>query len=227
MNKLIQILGMALGICLVAAGLNVMPGAPHSAKADGPDRVFITNTPLPVQGTVAAAQSGPWNVGIAGTPTVNVGNLGNIQLNTSAANPLQVRDVDNPTRQPFNVNEHCGFFNSSFCNLSLLGPNPLPSGKVVVIEDYSGSCKIPGDAIAVAAFLDESLAFPHMLTVPVSNTPNPQTGGKSVSFGRTMKLYGLPGSHVQGRIEVATPSTTGSGDTSSCNVSLSGYFVNQ
>src|SRR5258708_22535797 len=109
MTRLVQ---LSTGALLVVSGvlLGSMTGGSHSVKADAPHAVFITNTPLPVQGTVAAAQSGPWNVGIAGTPTVNVGNLGNIQLNTSAANPLQARDVANPTRQPFNVNEHCAFF---------------------------------------------------------------------------------------------------------------------
>ena len=43
--------------------------------ASGPSvTIDPTQLPLPVTGTVAATQSGPWNVGVTGTPNVNVAN---------------------------------------------------------------------------------------------------------------------------------------------------------
>jgi hypothetical protein len=42
-----------------------------------------------VQGTVSAAQSGAWNVGISGTPSVNISN--------SASSPVLQRNVDAET----------------------------------------------------------------------------------------------------------------------------------
>jgi hypothetical protein len=48
---------------------------------------------LGVSGTIAATQSGAWNVGITGTPNFNVVN--------QATAPVLIRDVDNPGRHPF------------------------------------------------------------------------------------------------------------------------------
>jgi hypothetical protein len=53
--------------------------------------VSLSGTTVP--GAVSATQSGTWNVGITGTPSVNVGN--------SASSPVLVRDVDNPVRSPY------------------------------------------------------------------------------------------------------------------------------
>jgi hypothetical protein len=57
----------------------------------------VVNTPLPVTanvaGTVQAQQNGPWNVGIAGTPNVNVV--------SSLASPLFSREVGDVSNSPY------------------------------------------------------------------------------------------------------------------------------
>jgi len=50
MKKLLQILVGALAISLIGAGLVSLPGTSHAVKANQPDAVIVTNTPLPVQG---------------------------------------------------------------------------------------------------------------------------------------------------------------------------------
>ncbi len=95
-------LAFALGIVAIALGLF----STHPAGAAGSAPVMVTNTPLPVQGTVGAAQSGAWNVGINGTPNVNVAGLPAVQFNgtqpvtfsNAEANPIFTRDVDSAGR---------------------------------------------------------------------------------------------------------------------------------
>jgi hypothetical protein len=75
----------------------------HQAEAQGPPggmSVNIVNpSPVPVtgsttvSGTVAATQSGSWNVGITGTPKVNVTN--------SATAPVLSLNVNDPGRTPY------------------------------------------------------------------------------------------------------------------------------
>jgi len=77
-----------------------------SAPTTQTQNVNVVNTP-----TVTAQQSGPWNVGINGTPTVAVSNFPtttSVGIDGSAntvkvdtTNPLPVQDVDNPARHPF------------------------------------------------------------------------------------------------------------------------------
>src|SRR5215470_540884 len=94
-NKLLTLVAV-IALTLVIIVVN----APQSHGA-GSAPVTVVNTPLPVavtgsttiSGTVNAAQSGAWNVGITGTPVVNV-------TNTNKS-PLFARDVDNPAQQPF------------------------------------------------------------------------------------------------------------------------------
>jgi hypothetical protein len=76
--------------------------------------VKVVNTPgepVPVQGTVAPSTGTLWNVGVVGNAeccylkspsTTNVaidGSANTVKVDTS--NPLAIRDVDNPARQPF------------------------------------------------------------------------------------------------------------------------------
>lgn len=88
-------IGLILFVTVIALSL---PQSGHSAFTPPDKDVRVINTasqavPVVVQGPVAAQQHGSWNVGIAGTPNVQVGN--------PAANPVLIRDVDRPTAQPF------------------------------------------------------------------------------------------------------------------------------
>jgi hypothetical protein len=116
--------------------------------------VTVTNTPLPVQGIVAASLSGPWSVGVNGTPNVNIANaavpiqgtvnLGNtpnvnianlpaVTVGNTAASPVLVRDTEQPARAPFQVGANAAIG----CGPTVVFS--VPSGKEAVIEYLSFS----------------------------------------------------------------------------------------
>ena len=84
MIRRIGVLGAA-GLALTVMALNMVAGTAAAPPLAQPIQVVVTNTPLPVSGdigvsgtvnvggTVSATQSGAWNVGISGTPTVRSG----------------------------------------------------------------------------------------------------------------------------------------------------------
>lgn len=223
MKKLLKFLGGALAISLAALVLEVTPIAPHVVRADHPDRVIIANTPLAIQGIVAASQNGTWNVGINGTPTVNVANLGNIQLSNTAANPLNVRDIDNPALQPFSLIVGCQFQNGE-CDTNVF---TVPNGKVLVIEDFSGSCSYSGTSLSEAILISDQRAsnIPAVAkaqaVADITNTPVP-SGQIQGIFGRALRLYAQPGESVSASMESFHGVTSGL-----CRANLNGYLVNQ
>jgi hypothetical protein len=82
--KTSKVLLAAITLTILAGVAGVLTSRP--ASATNPLPVTVTNIPLPIQGTVNAAQIGSWNVGITGMPSVNVAN--------SAAAPVLERNVD-------------------------------------------------------------------------------------------------------------------------------------
>ncbi len=71
MKQFSKLMLIALGFGILTLALSLVPSKP--ARAAGAAPVMVTNTPLPVQGTVGATQNGLWNVGITGG-AVNVAN---------------------------------------------------------------------------------------------------------------------------------------------------------
>jgi hypothetical protein len=196
---------------LAVVGLVVNPGI---SLGDGPkptQPVIVTNTPLPV----SAAQSGSWGVSVVNTPTVNIGSLPDVTINT--AGPLPVRDVDNPARHAFQTGAD-GF----------LAPGPdtqelyvagAPAGKIFVIEYVSGTVGLPaGNKILWLGLQTDQGAGPqdHMLAPP---TFAGSSGGvDSYGYGQLTRLYcteaGL-------RFFIHRTGT----DLGSVSVYLSGYLV--
>jgi len=151
MNNLKGYILTAIGVVIVCCGFVLsVPNTGHSAPAPDKDvrvinspteavptiaqgttnvagAVSVTNTP-----TVNAQQSGAWNVGLTGSPTVQVGN--------TAGNPVLVRDVDRPTAQPFEqqvevtIPDGGGGENGFFS---------VPLGKLLVIEQVSARGNAP------------------------------------------------------------------------------------
>jgi hypothetical protein len=145
-----RVLLLMLGLGLFAAILLSPPSHPAAAAADPPSiPVTVTNTPLPVKGSVSAAvtgtvgaqQSGVWNVGINGTPSVNAnitnGSLpisGSVTLTgNTAATPIFTEDVDEPGRHPWA--SFCGGGTGSVTTVSCT--MSVPAGETVVIQTES------------------------------------------------------------------------------------------
>src|SRR5215467_10748641 len=93
--RLKDYLVIAGGILLVALSLSFAHVNPVDSAGSAP--VMVVNTPLPVtlqgtgsiSGTVAATQSGTWNVGITGTPAVNLANPADIAKAEGIQHPYQ------------------------------------------------------------------------------------------------------------------------------------------
>jgi hypothetical protein len=184
MNNVKGYILTAIGVVIVCCGFVLsVPNTGHSAPPTDKDvrvintpteavptraqgttnvagAVSITNTP-----TVNAQQSGAWNVGLTGSPTVQVGN--------DAANPVLVRDVDRPTAQPFeqqvevtipdgNGGENAGFL--------------VPLGKLLVIEQVSARGNAPSGqrlnfSILSRVLPDLTLRFHHLTRVQDEDSP--------------------------------------------------------
>ncbi len=65
MKRFARMLFAGLGIVITGTATSLVPNKAATAGNGAP--VMVINTPLPV------TQSGPWNVGINGTPSVNIG----------------------------------------------------------------------------------------------------------------------------------------------------------
>ena len=83
------------GILLIALSLSFAHVNPAGSASD--ETVRVVNTPLPVtlqgtgtiSGTVAATQSGAWNVGIAGMPAFNLANPADIAKAEGIQHPIR------------------------------------------------------------------------------------------------------------------------------------------
>ena len=122
-------------------------GTGSNAPTSQTQNVNVVNTP-----TVNAQQSGVWNVGISGTPAVIVSNFPattNAAIDPSAntvkidtSDPVAVRDVDNPARQPFRKSVFVSLPDGTTFAAINPGITP-PVGKRLVIEAISASGNIP------------------------------------------------------------------------------------
>ena len=199
MNDYKRPLAGAVGYALL--GVSLMLGANEVAAGPAAQAVTVTNTPLPVQGTVSV-----------GNPSTS---------------PVNVRGVDEPARQPFFMS--CGLSpelasGSATCYPHIAGlyqnqGGNVPAGKRFVVEIVSGTFNLsPG--IKPAAILLETADF-HAFFHANSDGPTCCYFGEGWSFIQPVRLYidagsNLPDVHV-------TLSATGSGGA--FEVDLIGYLV--
>src|SRR5262249_20217654 len=120
MKKLQMSLCAVAAYLLIVLALGAVSSRPATGQKGGPPvvDVRVTNT-----------SSGPVPV----TGKVNVGSLPAIQLDSS--NPLNVRDADNPARQPF----------QAYSELGGSGKVVVPTGKRLVIETATGNAYSAGN----------------------------------------------------------------------------------
>ena len=169
--------------------------------------VNVANTP-----TVNAKQSGAWNVGIAGTPTVEVGN--------EAGNPVLTRDVDRPTAQPFQfeavVTIEDGFQGG---NAGI----PVPSGKLLVIENVSAFGLAPASQRIQSFSINTHVAPDNVLRSHYLQFTKQDTGFSSYEYTVSQMT----------RVYADTPSASAyvfratSSGTATFRFVVSGYFVDK
>src|SRR5690349_12446005 len=121
------ILAASVGVLAIAGTLMNLPQK-VSAQQGPPDGLavrIVNPIPVPTTGTitgsVSAAQSGAWNVGILGTPTFNLSAGTTVGLTSGAvvkvepgSTPLRIRDVNNGA-QPFQTELHVTVPNNACC----------------------------------------------------------------------------------------------------------------
>jgi hypothetical protein len=93
--------------------------------------VNVTNTPLPVQGTISG--------------TVTVTNQPNVFVTNTATNPVATRDVNSPPRTPYMVRLSCtsaqGTSNSNGCNVTFAA---IPVGKRLILQHVNAAIQLGG-----------------------------------------------------------------------------------
>lgn len=101
MKRFVRALAVTLGLVVLGSIVSLVPQKNVTAQS-GPAVTIASPLPLPVKGsvnvtgTVGAQQSGPWSVGLTGTPTVSlasggtVGITGNVGVANTPANPVPV-----------------------------------------------------------------------------------------------------------------------------------------
>ena len=127
MSMLQKAIAVTIVLGLLTAGRLMFEPVASGAGAAGSAPVTVTNTPLPVQGTVSATQSGPWNVGISGTPSVSVSSLPAVQFNgaqpvTVTNTPLSASISGSPT---ITLPTHLGIQPSSMVALTCVNVQPF------------------------------------------------------------------------------------------------------
>ena len=193
-------------------------GAGYSRAASDKDVVVVntSSNPVPVsaQGTTNIAGS----VSVSNTPNVNIANSPTVTLNNSAANPLMVRDVDNPARQAF---QNQISFNVPQASLTCLPIATVPGGKRLVIEyaSLSAFLNIFGDETVPFAFLEVVPASgpPQHFQLDVDQTSNPH----AYRVAQQVRFYADSPS-VQFCVQVDGTN----GGPANAIASVSGYFVN-
>jgi hypothetical protein len=209
----------AIGTIMNSHQVAAQPGPPGGMAVNivNPLPVPVTGSTT-VSGTVAATQSGSWNVGITGTPTINFTN--------TAATPIFVRNVDNPGHNPYAEFQILRFGICSLCS----GPVNfaiVPPGKRLVVTNISGEIDLGGGAqiIRVQAF-NGSTVSPSDISLPVTLQFSgvAGTGGASTVFVFNQQcLLFVDAGNRPGAFVVADNPSASIGETS---INMTGYFVN-
>ena len=130
-KKLALVAAIIAGLALIGSLMNSQQSAVRAAG--GPTvTIDATQLPLPVQGslgvsgTIAAKQSGTWNVGVTGTPNVNVTN--------PATAPALTLDISKSASQ--HVGLLCVLDNGAFTCIQGGGiaPYVVPAGQNLIVN---------------------------------------------------------------------------------------------
>lgn len=218
----------ALAVFIGLATLAISQPAPKAASSTAsnstnPQPVNVTNSSIPV------TQSGAWNVGIAGTPTVNVASLPPVNLNSASVqvanpsnNPIPTLNVDEPTTYPYAF-QLCGGALSKCGYTQPTVPTSVNGAAVkrLVVEFVSGYCEIAPNTPAPAyAYLYTNSSSGLLVFFGLTSTPSPNI----FTFGGLTKMYLNPGDNLVFTVEAAV-GTTDSDWT--CSASFQGYLATQ
>jgi hypothetical protein len=248
MKNLLKPLLVAVGLGIFALVMALTNSKPVVAQTSSVP-VRVTNTPLPVQGTVNANVTNS-SLPVTGTVTANINSLPNVNA-TITNSPLSAL-ITNPATNPVlvsNLNDSLDheFFsnlcetdvaNSTQCNafpvVATNGPETLgeitipkftASGLKVtqaVIEFVSGVClATPSDDIGYVSLILPAPSGQPFYLLPV-RTASP-SGASNWTFSQTTKIYAYPTEAVG----LLVYSTNEFGGQQSCNAAFSATLLTQ
>jgi len=237
MYPLKKSISIALGL-LVLAGVAVVITtgtvgasptlAPITAAPPTPSiPVAVTNTPLPVQGSVNVSGT----VGVSSLPAVQLSGTPTVNLSTSATAPLYV-DADRPARNGFNTSCFTGNVDPTFgqASCSLL---TIPAGRQIVIETISCQAELyAGDGPGDVQLIVPNTPFAPGMSDHVSHrlTLTKQAGDATLDiWSMTSPLRAYGSAPAQGSVDVglffrADPSKP---NPQGITCTMSGYEVGQ
>jgi hypothetical protein len=198
-NKLI-----AGGAVMILVAIGTVMNRQAMQAAGGPSVTIESPIPLPVTGAVAVTQSGTWNVGLTGTPNVNVAN--------PATAPALFLNVNDPGRIPYQSTLAASFCQLARCQATFTA---VPALHRLVIQHFSGFAEfsaLPSGASAVLSTLP--LSFFNAFILP---TPVPAANGFEVDFDQPAQLY-----YDAGQQPVAT---VNAGFIASAEFTVIGYML--
>jgi len=210
----LMLIALSFGIVMLA--LSLVPSKPAGAAGSAP--VTVTNTPLPVQGTVGAAQSGAWNVGITG---------GAVNVVNSESSPVLTRDIDKGARQPLQKLLCVGTGSST----GLCGPVGnvfvVPDEKRLVIEQVSGKCDQEQGTVVVNVSITTKVGsdqVDHAFPLQLPATFAAPIGEYASSFHDVTRIYADSGTTVSFLgVQFLGPT----GRDALCRMGVSGHLVDQ
>jgi hypothetical protein len=260
MKKMTKILLIALGFSLLTVALGFLTSRPAPAQAPPPTvPVTVKNTtaqpvPTSAQGTttvagsvtalqdpnrpawlVRAAQSGPWNVGISGTPNININGIPAVTLAPASGGPannlinplnsngvvapLIVQDLNTP-RYPFTISVDT--YASPSSQPTITFPAAITFGQSiqeVVIESVTAGCTgLPSQ---------NANQNPYFFHVTIFQTGAGNQGGTSQFHFQGASVSGFGYFYQQTKL-YTRPSTSVylfAGGNTGCDFSLSGYYI--
>jgi len=179
------------GVLFLALAGTMM--SPHSANGNNQNVTSVDvvgPNPLPVGGTVAATQSGPWSVGQSGVWNVGQSGVWNVGVANTSANPVPTVDTERAARIPYQSavsNATCSG-NGNACFFYFAAP---PSGYRLVAENLSGYFQIsPAATVPVVGYLEDitaSFNFMASFTAPLGQL---DLGGHiQAAFNQPTRFY--------------------------------------
>ncbi len=219
----------ALMSTAAGAGAQTSPKLAPVASASLAIPVTVTNTPLPVQGTVNANVTG--TVGINSLPAVQLAGTPSVQLASSPTLPVYV-DAERAARNGFNASCFTGnvdpVYGQASCSVLT-----IPAGRQVVLETISCQAELaagqgPGDVQLIVPNTPFTPGGPdhvsHLLTL------TKQAGDSSIDIWRmTSPLRAYGSAPAQGSVDIgvffrANPSAS---VNQGILCTVSGYLVSQ
>jgi hypothetical protein len=196
-----------IGSVMNPRGGGALVGSANAKDVTDVNIVSPLPVPVGVQGTVAATQSGIWNVGINGTPT--------FKLNNTATLPLPVYNVDAIGRSPYqkvaSMSGQCGGLTN--CDFTF---GAVPAGHRLVVQHITGIGQFNAAPTKVSVVALNTQGDPIMdFFAPIN--------GVASAFDQSVLFYVDAGINVF--VTMAAGPQTFAGGNLSQNIALTGYLL--